>query len=72
MWQRRDDFRSALDTNDAGNRVKCESDLSDVLQHGHASQLLLDGAVVVNLASKLGSVGGVIHLMKIKQMNKYR
>lgn len=52
--------------------MKCCSDLSHVLQHGHASQLLLDSAVVVDLASKLGSVGGVIHLMKNTQMNKYR
>lgn len=38
------------------------SDLSDILQHRHASQLLLDGAVVVNLAPELGSVGCKIHL----------
>lgn len=40
------------------------SDLSDVLQHGHASDLLLDGSVGVDLAPKLGSVGCMVHLMK--------
>lgn len=40
--------------------------LGDVLQHGHAGQLLLDGAVVVDLASKLCSVGSMIHLMGLK------
>lgn len=55
-----------LRPNDAGDCAECGSHLSDVLQHGHASQLLLDGAVVVDLASELGSVGGVIHLNKVE------
>lgn len=49
-------------------KIHCWSDLCDVLQHGHASQLLLDGAIVVDLVSKLGSVGSMIHLMKIKRV----
>lgn len=40
------------------------TDLSDILQHGHASHLLLDGSVVVDLVPKLGSVGSMIHLMR--------
>lgn len=40
------------------------SDLRDILQHGHASHLLLDGSIGVDLAPKLGSVGCMIHLMK--------
>lgn len=40
------------------------SDLCDVLQHSHASHLLLDGSVVVNLVPKLGSVSCMVHLTK--------
>ncbi len=40
------------------------SDLSDILQHGHASHLLLDGSIGVDLAPKLDSVGCMVHLMK--------
>lgn len=39
------------------------SDLGDVMQHGHASHLLLNGSVVVDLVPKLGSIGCMIHLM---------
>lgn len=38
------------------------SHLGDVLQHGHAGHLLLDGSIIVDLAPKLSSVGRVIHL----------
>lgn len=44
------------------------SDLSDIMQHRHASHLLLDGAVVVNLAPELGPVGGKIHLTEKRKL----
>lgn len=34
------------------------------MQHSHASHLLLDGSVGVDLAAKLGSVSCMIHLLK--------
>lgn len=38
------------------------SDLGDVLQHGHAGHLLLNGSIIVDLVPKLSSIGCVIHL----------
>ena len=43
---------------------KTLSNLSDIMEHSHASHLLLDGSVGVDLAAKLGSVGCMIHLLK--------
>ena len=34
---------------------------ADVVLHAHASDLLLDGAVRVDLGAELGPVGGVVH-----------
>lgn len=47
-----------------GEKKKTPSDLSDIMQHSHASHLLLDGSVGVDLAAKLGSVSCMIHLLK--------
>ena len=35
--------------------------LADVVGHGHPGQLLLDGAVGVDLGAELGPLGGVLH-----------
>lgn len=53
-------------------RIKnCWSDLGDVLQHRHAGDLLLDGAVRVDLVPKLGSVGCMVHLTKHQKQSNF-
>lgn len=38
--------------------------LSDILQHSHACQLLLDSSIGVDLTAKLDPVGCMVHLGK--------